>query len=406
MEFTKQNLARLALPAGKTDAIFFDDTLPGFGVRLRQGGKAVWVVQYRLAGRTRRESLGDTRKIELEAARKVARRKFAEVTLGGDPLADKAEAQLRNKLTLKALTERYLAFKKPNLRANTYNADKRYLTTHWEPLHNWPLHSIKRRDVAARLWKIIEHHGAIAASRARRTLGTFFGWAMREGLVDENPVIGTNDPATGTPSRDRVLQQDELRAIWKACRDDDFGRIIKLLMWTGARRDEIGGLRWSEIDLDKGTLDIPSSRTKNHHPLMLSLPEAAVAVLRDAPRRESREYVFGGRGGAFSAWSYSTLALGARIAENEGSAVAPWRIHDIRRTVATGMAEVGVQPHIIEAVLNHRSGHKGGVAGVYNRATYEREVRSALLVWADHLKSIVEGAERKVIPLRSKDGSA
>jgi integrase len=401
MELTKQSLAGLELPAGKTDAIFFDDTLPGFGVRLRKGGRSVFVVQYRVAGRTRRESLGDIRKIELEAARKAARRRFAEVTLGGDPLADKAEARQRDKLTLKVLAERYLAYKMPKLRPNTYNAEKRYLTTHWSPLHGMPLHSIRRRDVAARLGEIIDQHGAIAASRARGALGTFFGWAMREGLVDENPVIGTNDPASGTRSRDRVLQPDELRAIWNACQDDDFGRIIKVLMWTGARRDEIGGLRWSEIDLDAGTLSIPSTRTKNHHPLVLPLPPAAVEVLRSAPRREGREFVFGGRGGAFSAWSYSTLALAARIVESEGKMLTPWRIHDIRRSVATGMAELGAQPHIIEAVLNHRSGHKGGIAGVYNRATYEREIRAALLIWADHVQSIISGADRKVIAMRA-----
>jgi integrase len=403
MELTKQSVAKLELPDGKTDAIFFDDTLPGFGVRLRQGGKAVWVVQYRVAGRTRRESLGDIRKIELEAARKAAKRRFAEVTLGGDPLADKAEARQRDKLTLKVLAERYLAYKKPKLRANSYNADERYLTVHWAPLHGIPLHLIRRRDVAARLGEIIDQHGATAAARARGTLGSFFGWAMREGVADENPVIGTNDPASRTRSRDRVLQPDELRAIWNACRDDDFGRIVKVLMWTGARRDEIGGLRWNEIDLGAGTLNVPSTRTKNHHPLMLSLPPGAVDVLRSAPCRAGREFVFGGRGEAFSAWSYSTLAIGARIVENEGRALAPWRIHDIRRTVATGMAELGIAPHIVETVLNHRSGHKRGVAGAYNHARYEREVRNALLVWADHLKLIIEDADRKVIALHAPD---
>ena len=400
MEFTKQSLANLELPEGKTDAIYFDDELPGFGVRLRKGGKAVWVIQYRMGARQRRESLGDIRKIELDAARKIARRKFAEVTLGGDPLADKAKARLRDKLTLKVIAERYLAFKKPALRASTYNADRRYLMQHWAPLHGRPMHLIKRRDVAVRLGEIIEQHGSTAAARARGALSAFFAWAIREGIADENPVTGTNDPAAHIRSRERVLTADELRIIWNDCGDDDFGRIIKLLMMTGARRDEIGGLRWTELDLDAGTLKIPSTRTKNHHPLSLALPPAAVELLRAAPRREGREFVFGGRGEGFSAWSYSTLALGARIIKTEGRALEAWRIHDIRRTVATGMAELGIQPHIIEALLNHRSGHKRGVAGVYNRATYDREVATALLIWADHLQSIIEGADRKVIPLR------
>jgi integrase len=400
MKFTKQAIAGLALPEGKADAIYFDDTLPGFGVRLRAGGKMVWIAQYRTAGRQRRETLGDVRRIDLDAARTAAKKRFAEVTLGGDPQAERAEAKIRAALTLGAMADKYLVFKQPRLRPSTYNADKRYLDQHWKPLRDLPVHAIRRRDVAARLGEIIKQNGAVAAARARGALSAFFAWAIREGIADENPVTGTNDPSTAMQSRDRVLTEDEIRVIWNACRDDDFGRIIKLLMLTGARRDEIGGLRWNEIDLDHAVLTVPGDRTKNHHALVLPLPPAALAILKSAPRREGREFVFGGRGDAFSAWSYSMLTIGARIVGSEGKALAPWRIHDIRRTVATGMAELGVQPHIVEAVLNHTGGHKGGVAGVYNRATYEREVRAALLLWADHARSIVEGGERKVIPMR------
>jgi integrase len=175
---------------------------------------------------------------------------------------------------------------------------------------------------------------------------------------------------------------------------------VRLLTLTAARRDEIGGLRWSEIDLDAGLLNIPGDRTKNHHPLLLTLPPAAVSILKSVPRREGRDLIFGGGDGPFSAWSYSTLTLGSRIAANCGP-IAAWRLHDIRRTVATGMAELGVQPHIIEAVINHRSGHKAGVAGIYNRATYDLEVKRALALWADHLRSVVDGAERKIVALKT-----
>jgi integrase len=401
MKFTKQSIAELALPEGKTDAIWFDDALPGFGVRLRAGGRAVWIVQYRVGRRQRRETLGDVRKVDMETARTAAKKRFAQVLLGADPQAEKAEARQRDKLTLGTVTARYLEFKQPRLRPNSFNADKRYLTQHWKPLHDQPIHAIKRRDVAARLGEITAEHGKVAAARARGTLSAFFVWAIREGIAEENPVTGTNDPTTGVRSRERVLSDTEVRTIWSACRDDDFGRIIKLLVLTGARRDEIGGLRWDEFNMDSGALSIPGTRTKNHHPLDLPLPAEAMAILRSAPRRDGREFVFGGRGGAFSAWSYSTLAMAARIAEGEGKSLAPWRVHDIRRTVATGMAEIGVEPHIIEAVLNHRSGHKSGVAGTYNRAAYERQIRAALLLWADHVQSIISGADRKVIPMRA-----
>jgi len=217
---------------------------------------------------------------------------------------------------------------------------------------------------------------------------------MREGLCEANPVIGTNDPRTGRRSRDRVLDAAEIRSIWNACRDDDFGRIIKLLFLTGCRREEIGGLKWSEINMETGKLTIPGSRTKNHRELALTLPPLALEIVGSIPRREGRDWVFGYSGRAFSAWSYCKIALDAR------AGIAPWRLHDIRRSVATHMAELGVQPHIIEAVINHVSGHKAGVAGIYNRASYEREIRSALALWADHLQAIITGEPQKVVALR------
>jgi integrase len=400
MMFTEEAIADLALPAGKNDLIVFDDKLPGFGVRLRSSGSRAWVVQYRIAHRQRRESLGDVRKVTLEDARKIARKRFAQVELGVDPAGDKATARAQAeaaKLTLAVVAARYLAFKKDVLRPSTYKAAARYFALQWKALRHRPVNAIKRADVAAGLQEITEAHGRTSAARARGHLSALFGWAMREGLCESNPVIATNDPAAGIKSRDRVLADEELRVIWNACRDDDFGRIIKLLILTGCRREEIGALRWPEIDLDRGVLTVPGARTKNGRPLILTLPPLALSILESAPRREGRDFVFGARGGAFSAWSYSTLVLGARITEAEGKPLAPWRIHDIRRSVATHMAEIGVQPHIIEAVLNHVSGHKAGVAGTYNRAAYEREIRAALALWADHVRSVVEGGERKVV---------
>jgi integrase len=407
MEFTKDTIAALSLPAGKSDLIQFDDDMPGFGIRLRAGGKRVWIVQYRAHERQRRETLGDVRKIDLKAARTAAKKRFAEVALGGDPQKDKAEAKARAAVTVGPLVDRYLAVKKPVVRANTHVANHRYLTNYWKSLHRLQVDAVDRRLVAARLGEIVTEHGTTAAARARQSLSGFFSWLIGEGIAHENPVIGTNNPLAESRSRDRVLTETELRAIWLACRDYDFGRIVRLLMLTAARRDEIGGLRWSEIDLDRGLLNIPGTRTKNHHPLQLTLPAAAVSILRSAPRTEGRDLIFGGGDGPFGAWSYSTLSLGTRIAEmRAGAAMAAWRIHDIRRTVATGMAELGVQPHIVEAVINHRSGHKAGVAGIYNRATYEPEIKRALALWADRLAAIVEDRKTNVASIAAYRAAA
>jgi integrase len=224
---------------------------------------------------------------------------------------------------------------------------------------------------------------------------------MREGLCDANPVIATNDPEAGRPSRERVLAEPEFAIIWKACRDDDFGRIVKLLMLTGCRRREIGELKWNEIDFERGTVTIAGARTKNYRALTLTLPPATIDLLRSVSRRDGCGNVFGSGVNGFNAWSFSTNALNNRIITTEGKPLLHWTLHDLRRSVATHMAEIGVQPHVVEAVLNHVSGHKRGVAGIYNRARYDREIAAALRLWSERLTAIVEGRESKVVPLRA-----
>ena len=221
---------------------------------------------------------------------------------------------------------------------------------------------------------------------------------MREGLSDGNPVIGTNR-AADERSRDRVLSDKELAAIWGACRDDDFGRIVRLLILTGQRREEVGGTTWSELDLARGLWTIPGSRTKNGRAHEVPLPASAAGLLEQTRLALRSGSLFGEGTGSFQGWSKAKAALERRISSG-GTAMEPWRLHDIRRTVATRMAELGVQPHVIEAVLNHVSGHKAGVAGVYNRALYAAERRKALDLWGEHVRALVESDSAKVIPIR------
>jgi integrase len=188
-----------------------------------------------------------------------------------------------------------------------------------------------------------------------------------------------------------VLTDRELAAIWNAC-DDSSGRIVRLMILTACRRQEIGGLKWSEIDTDRGSVTIDAARTKNHRSLTLTLPPAALAILASVPRRG--EAVFSGDD-AFQSWS----ALKARL--DVVSGVSAWVFHDLRRSAATKMADLGVQPHVIEQILNHQSGHKRGPAGIYNRSSYDREVRAALALWGEHVLAIVEGRASKVVPLRA-----
>ena len=401
MKLTTDSVAGLRRPAGKQDHIEWDDSLPGFGVRSR-GDTKRWIVQYRVGPQQRRESLGDIRKVKLEDARRIARQRFAQAELGVDPAAEKAKARAAAtaaKLTVASVAARYLAAKEDVLRPSTYKAAKRYFAVQWKPLADRPIDGVKRADVAVRLQEIIEINGRTSAARARSNLSALFSWAMREGLCEANPVIVTNDPGEGIEPRDRVLTDHELGAIWRACQDDDFGRIVKLLILTGCRREEIGGLKWSEIDLDTGIMTIPGERTKNHRPLALTLPPMAIDILRSVPHRADRAYVFGVRGGAFSAWSYATLALNNRIAAAEGKPLAHWTLHDLRRTMRTGLGKLGVPPHVAELVINHV---KGGVQGIYDRHRYESEIKQALALWADHSFAVVEGRASKIVTLTTK----
>jgi integrase len=177
-----------------------------------------------------------------------------------------------------------------------------------------------------------------------------------------------------------VLTPDELRQLWRSLGDGVFADIVRLLLLTGQRRKEIGHLTWGEIDLKRGMIVLAPARTKNGRQHELPLSAQALAILARQQRRNSSEFVFGERG--FNVFGRAKQEL------DQCLPIADWRLHDLRRTCATGMAELGVQPHIIEAVLNHVSGHKAGVAGIYNRASYTEAMREALQRWADYLDQI------------------
>jgi integrase len=408
MKLTKAALSRLSLPAGKTEHFVWDDDIPGFGLRLRVGGARMLVFSYRQGVKQRRMTLCSASALDdlgFQRTRKRAAELHAQVRLGQDPAGQKIESRARAAETMDAALRVYLPFAKGRLKPRTYVEVERHLLKDSKPLHGLQLAAIDRRTIATRLTALAEHNGARTADAVRASLSTFFAWCMKQGLADANPVTGTAKAYTSGP-RDRVLLDDELQAIWKALPDDHYGSIVKLLALTGQRRDEMASLRWSEIDLEKRTITLPPPRTKNKREHVVPLSAPAVAILKAQPRRKlddgtERDLVFGIGDGGFSGWSDAKEKLNASIAEATKKPMALWKLHDLRRTAATVMADrLGVQPHIIEAVLNHVSGHKAGIAGVYNRASYEREKRVALDRWAEHVLAIVQGRVSKVVPLR------
>jgi integrase len=391
MKLDANALAAINL-AGKRDLIVFDEELPGFGLRLRASGDRVrrsWIAQYRAHGRTRRMLIGPVEKVAPADARKAAKRILAGAALGGDPQGSKAQGRREAARTVRSVVDAYLQARRGELRRDSYRIARLYLTgSYFKSLHPLALGSVTRSDVAAAVRAVVNKHSSTTAASARRHLSSFFSWTISEGLLGNgaNPVDGAFSPDGGA-ARDRVLSNDELVAVWRACLDDDFGKIVWLLILSGARRTEVGGMRRSELDLEAGTWTLPAQRSKNHHAHTITLPAAALGIIRTV-LGNGRDCLFGDRSPVgFTAWAFAKNGLDRRLA----GAVKPWRLHDLRRTVATGMADLGIEPHHIEAVLNHFGGHRAGVAGVYNRSGYERAVAIALQRWADHVDRLMSG---------------
>jgi integrase len=387
------SLRKEAAALGKSDITFWDDDVRGFGLRIRKGGNASWIYQYQRGLSQGKIRIGDASAITADMARQRAREERGKVDLGGDPGKQKAMERARDKQTFAGIVDLYLSAKQAVWRPASLREGRRYLTNTFQPLHRMPSHRIQKKDIAAIVTRIAATHPG-AAGAALLHVNACFNWAFGQGLVDTNPADGI--PAVKHSERDRVLCDDELRRIWLACSDDsDPGRIVRLLILTGQRRDEVSGMAEEELDRNSGTWTLPKERTKNKRAHTLALPDQAWEIIGPPDRTGP---LFGRGGGRYTGFQ------GFKRTLNKRCNVAEWVLHDIRRSVATGMADLGIQPHIIEAALNHISGHKAGVAGIYNRSSYEREVRNALALWADHIASIVSGEERKTIPFQPRAG--
>jgi integrase len=249
MKLTQKTIAALDLPKDKAETIIFDEDLPGFGLRLRIGGARTWIYQFKIGNRHRRLTLGSLAAVTPARARTTASELHAQVRLGRDPSAEKDEGRARAAETMAAVLQSYLTYQRGHLKPRSMAELERHLMKTCKSLHGLQLVKIDRRAVAAKLAMAASEKGAPTANRTRAALSGFFAWCIREGLLDHNPVIGTNIQAE--KSRERVLSDDELKRIWHALGPDDYATIVRLLMLTGQRANEIGALRWSEIVGDK-----------------------------------------------------------------------------------------------------------------------------------------------------------
>jgi integrase len=405
MKLTKTEIENFQMPPGKTEHWARVDGIPNLYLRARNNGSKLVVHTYKFGGKTRKTSFGSADKINLSKTCEAARDLNAAIRLGQDPVGERAAAKVRATETFGAIVPRFLTAQRAHRRnPHSYSDQERHLLTHSKLLHPLALEKITRRHIATVIAAVAENSGLRTGNQVRASLNAFFKFSMNQGFIDHNPVIGT--AKNPEQSRDRVLAPAELRVIWNSLSgdDDQFSAILKVLMLSGQRAGEIGGLRWSELDLDKNVILLPASRTKNGHSHVVPLSGPMRNILAAQPRRitpdgKVRDLIFGFGEGPFSGWSSAKASLDARIETVTGRPLPPWRVHDLRRSFATHAAELGVRSDVIELCLNHRTG-RSGIIGVYNKSELMPERRTAFDRFAEWLTSVIEGTESKITALR------
>lgn len=389
-----------ARPAEGTRYELWDAVVPGFGVRVTDKGRKTWFLMFYAHGRRRRMSLGTYPAKSLADAREDARKALEAVEKGFDPAADKIHQRKTRPQTFGELAQEYLLrHATPNKR--TGKEDEKKLNG--DVLPEWRhrrVDTLRRADVI-RLIETVYNRGApIASNRLLALIRKIFNWAMALDLVDANPAQGVKKLGREI-SRERVLTSDELKAVWAAAGKMawPWNGIYQLLILTAQRRDEVAGMRWAELDLDKKTWTLEGERNKSNRAHQVPLPDAAVDILKTLPKYNTT-LVFPARGNP-KATTYASGLTKAKAELDKLSGVTGWRNHDLRRTAASGMAELGFAPHEVEKILNHTSGQISGVAAVYNRYGYNDEKRRALEAWAGHVLSLENQPPSNVVDIQT-----
>jgi integrase len=394
IRFTRANIDALE-PPPKGEVFAWCSDKPGWGVRILASGRKSWVVQFRdKTGKSRRHTIGDLRIIPLTIAEKRASELLSSAKLGVDLLSEeKAKRERRTadaERSIGVMAQAYLS-EPETKQKRSFPEIERYLSKHWSPIHALSAETISRHDLVPELRKIRAERGPIAANRARSALSGMFAWAITHGRLQREASPTPYLPKWPEASRERALSLAELASIWQAAPDvhEIFGHIARLLILTGCRRSEISGLRWSEIDFDQAVIRLPGSRTKNNRPHLVPLAPAAVAILEAAPHINDTMVFVG-----FASWSHVKKALDVVVP------LPHWTIHDIRRSVATGLREhaAAADTHLVELILNHTGGTRSGVAGTYDRSQRLAERRRVLEAWARLVTG--ESAGAKVTRLR------
>ena len=436
-KFTDKFLAALACAEGRKDRLVFDTACPGLGCRITAKGTRTFIAQWTDPATRRkvREPLGVWGNLTIEQAREATRVRLGAVAKGINPRAererqrqeaerDRAETALTFEALIQEWKALHLAHRRPRYAAEAERAVRLGLPE----LLKRPAARISRATAVNALDKIVKAGKAVTAGRTMAYARACFSWGKRRGKVPENPFADL-PIAAGTTERERALSDAEIAEVWAAADTlgYPFGPFYKLMILTLQRREEVAGMRWSEIDLDRRMWILPGARVKTGKPHIVHLSEPACAVLRMIPRVSGCDLVFSTttyRLGAsavptgkrkaepmpISGFSQGKRYLDAAIARaraaaakrgNDPEPMTAWRVHDLRRTGVTILAALGFDSIVVDKILAHQPGRLRGVAGIYQRHDFLRERAAAVDAWAAH---VTGAATDNVIPLRGASG--
>ena len=405
LKLSDATVAAALCPPGVKDRTFTDETLPGFSLRVTDKGERIFHFRYRVGDKTPKVVLGTFgSELSTAKARKKAEALRGQVRDARDPMAERRAARaaaVAAEATAKAAkaadlytvrkliqdwTDHHLSERSESYRKRVPAELRRVLKT-WVDA---PAKRFSRTDAVQALDAAKTDAGPIAANRARAEARACWAWAVKRGSLEVNPWEATPKPSREM-SRERVLSDVEVGDLWHAAGSlgAPWGQMFRALLLLGQRRGEIAGALWAEMDLAAGSWTLPATRTKNGRGHTVPLVPEMVKLIGSVPRREGAALVFEGvRKTAPSGFGKLKDKLDAKMTEAAAAreaVLAGWTVHDIRRTVATGLQKLGVRLEVTEALLNHVSGSRAGIVGVYQRHGWEKEKREALTAWTAHV---------------------
>jgi len=376
-------------PKGQDE--YYDKTFPGFAVRIGISGRKSFTLMYRYGGKAKRLTLGRYPKDSLADAKDKARNALNEVEKGNDPALIK-KAVKEKRLTFKQLSDQYIE-RHAKRHKRTWRGDQSIIENKLNKWHERNADSITRQDVISVFENLVDHDKPVMANRTLALIRYLFKWGTEKGLISVSPVV--NIKREPERERDRVLSDDEIKSLWAAfgVMGYPFGDCFKLLLILGQRRGETAGMEKPNVNLKDALWTLPARVTKSKRSHECPLSDLAIEIIQGMPDIEGDYFLTTTGRSPISGFSVAKAEL------DKLSKVTDWRLHDLRRTVGTNLARLGIADSTISRVLNHE---EGGVTRIYKRYSYLPEKREALDMWAERLKGIISGEETdKVAQLHS-----